>query len=958
MEGDSRCAHHICPPRTRRTDEIYRTADMMLDAKCYKLGMTHSIIIAMETINVLIEAQPITPVKIGTPSTRGSTPYTSRTGISESSRNSSHIVERTKKSTSNRNENMPQPNLLHFELEKVGSFQNQKGFSSDKAASVERALTKALASSVAGTARDLSFFKDVLDQANGINAVIGNTSETSNESARTSNSSDTSNLSLPQLVDLLGENSRNIIQRQQDEIRCLRLAVKELVCELLDEVERSPRHEEGFPNVIEFQSLSEEKEKTQSLALDRSPAVVSIRSASSHSQDIVLVPRGNYTQEYTEILSSKVSFEANLSFQNDGNEISEESADMGECVQLEIPDDATQPLDLSIISLSVDEGQMDHGKTERGAVAVQNTAEDHAEHEEEPSPTRGNYTQEYTEILSSKVSFEANLSFQNDGYEDSEESADMGECVQLEIPGDATQPLDLSIISLSVDGEQMDHGKTERGAVAIQNTAEDHAEHEEEPSPTRNTNNLSNCHQEQEGDQALHSFEAPSLPLAATVTETEEDDMGFTEMERSSLTHQTESAQQPCLLRVGREDSGETEKSYARPPSRHLEAKPTSKEFVREIVEVILQRVIGSGAMKESFAESYDMDDGMLSVGPGVAYPAACEAIEFPEELTINLSSSHLQHDFMTDDSDFLGTASLIPEELPTRELPNLNQIDEAIGELGLESGHDTDVPVSTCVGDAIDSDADDHSEHSAVLEQSSESVSPGSPDPAETIGRKDGDGEPSPPLRLSNETYEEIKEENIDPERNITNRTIGEEDTEAGHKEAAENTLASSSELISKVETSANVDVPAESVEGGSSSADASKQARPITSQRALDDDHESPVTTSSRESFGPDHTENIENSLVVYPHIRIRRNFPCDKGDAHPNKPHRPPTRRRPTDFLSAKVAFDHCMSLQTTMYIRESEPSFITVMPSSDPESWVVSSDPESWVVTGEKKDFYSI
>ena len=198
-----------------------------------------------------------------------------------------------------------------------------------------RALTKAAASSVVGTARDLSFFKDVLDQATAINAV-NKISKTSNESAKTSNSSDKSNLSLSQLVDLLGKNSRNIIKRQQDEIRCLRLAVKELVGELLDEGEIIPRHEEGFPDVIEFQSSFEEEEKTRSLAPDRSPAVVSIRPASSHSHDII--PRGKYTQQYTEISSSKGSFESNLSFQNDGNEDNEEYAAMGECVQLEIPD--------------------------------------------------------------------------------------------------------------------------------------------------------------------------------------------------------------------------------------------------------------------------------------------------------------------------------------------------------------------------------------------------------------------------------------------------------------------------------------------------------------------------------------------------------------------------------------------------------------------------------------------
>ena len=823
-----------------------------LDIMVEDLGRTHSILFDMENINtLLIEAQPITPtgMKIGCSGTRGSTSYTSLTGISESSRNSSHIVERAKKSKSNRDESMPQPDQLHFDLEQVGSFQNQKCISSDKAAYVVRALTKAAASSVVGTARDLSFFKDVLDQATAINAV-NKISKTSNESAKTSNSSDKSNLSLSQLVDLLGKNSRNIIKRQQDEIRCLRLAVKELVGELLDEGEIIPRHEEGFPDVIEFQSSFEEEEKTRSLAPDRSPAVVSIRPASSHSHDII--PRGKYTQQYTEISSSKGSFESNLSFQNDGNE-------------------------------------------------------------------------------------------------DNEEYAAMGECVQLEIPDDATQPPDLSTTALSVGGEQINDGKAERGALDIQNTPEAHAEHEEEPSPITNIHNLSSCHQEQEGDQALHSFEAPSLTLAANETETEENDTGFTEMERSSLTDQTELAQQASLLRVVRQDSGESE---ARPPSRHLEARRTPGEFAREIVDEILQQVVDSGATKESFEEiqysshsdvlpSVEVDDGMLSVGPSFANLIACGAIELPEELTMDLSSSHFQHEFVTDDSDFLRIASLFSEEFPARELQSLNQTDEEIREQILKNGYDTYIPVNFCVGNAVDSDADDHSEHYAVFKFSSDSVSPGSLDPAE-----------STPSYLSKETDEEIKEESTDPERIITNITIGEEDTEAGHSEAAENTIGSSSKHISSepesVEIGATVDVPAESAEGASSFDDASKEARAITSERPLDDNHESPVTNnsgppaSSRQSFGPDQTENIEKSPAFPQHIRIRRNFPDDKGDAHPNKPYRSPTRRRPTDFLSAKSDFDHCMHLETTMYIRESEPSFITVTPRSNADSWVVTEE----------------
>jgi hypothetical protein len=795
----------------------------------YRYLTPHSILITMETINTMIKARPITPIQIGPSGTRCSTSHTSLTGISESSRNSSPIVERTK---NNRDESMPQPRLLHFELEQLSSSRNLKGVSPDKAASVVRALAKAASSSVPGTARDLSFFNDVLDQA--INAEKGQTSEMSNEFARTSNSYDKSNLSLSQLVDLLGKNSRNIIQRQQDEIRCLRLAVKELVGAVLDEGEIP-----SLPDVIEFQSLSEEEEKTRSLATDRSPAVVSIRSDSSHSHDIV--PRGNYTQENTDILASKGSFESNLSFQNDGNE-------------------------------------------------------------------------------------------------DNEESADIGEYAQLEIPGDATQPLDLSIIALSVDGEQMDHGKTERGALDIQNTPEDHAGHEEEPSPINDTHHLSNCYQEQEGDQALHSVEAQSLPLTANETETEENDMGFTETKRSSLTDQTESTQQHSLLGVGRHDSGESE---YRPPRRHLEVKPTSEAFAREIVEDILQQAVNSGAMKESFADrqcsshsdvshSDEVEDDLLSVGPGFANLVVYEAIELPEELTLDLSAS------------FFGIASQIPEELPSRELPSLNQTDEEIREQSLESGHDTHVPVNTCVGDAVDS-GDDHSEHSTVLEQSSDSVSPGSPDPAETIDRKDADGGLLAPLHLSNETDEEITEESTNPEHIITDRTIGEEDTEAGHDEAAKNTVASSCKPVSteesrgpeRVETGVNVDVPAESAKGGSSSDDVSKQARAISSERALDDNDELPGTNnsgplaSSRQSFGPDHTKNIENPLVFHQQLRTRRNFPDDEGDAHPDTPYRPPTD------------FDRCMSLETTMYIRESEPSCMA-MPSSDAESWEITEE----------------
>jgi hypothetical protein len=755
----------------------------------------------METINTLIEAQPITPMKIRSSGTRGSTSYTSLTGISEISRNSSHIVERTKKSKSNRDESIPQPGLLHFELEQVRSFRNQKGVSPDKAAYVViRALTKAADSSVAGSARDLSFFKDVLDQATGINPANGQASETSNESVRARNSYDKSNLSLPQLVDLLGKSSSNIIQRQQDEIRCLRLAVKELVGAVLDDEERTPRHEGGFPDVIEFRSPAEEEEKTRSLAPDRSPAVVSIRSASSHSHDIV--PQGNYTQESTEILSSKKSLDSNLSFQN----------------------------------------------------------------------------------------------------VDNEGSAGRGECAQLEIPDDATQPLDLSTIALSVDGEQMVDGKTERGALDILKTPGDHTEHEEEPSPIKNTHNLSNCYQEQEGDQALHSIEAPSLPLAANESEAEESDMGSTETERSSLTDLTESAQQPSLLGFGRQDSGENE---SRPPSHHLGAKPTSEELAGEIVEDINQHAVDYGAMKESVAESQcsshsdvshsdEVDDDMLSAGHYFAN------LDLPEELTLDLSSPHLQHDSITDDdSDLLGFASQILEELLTRELPSLNQTDEEVGEQSLEGGHDTHVPANTCVGDNVDSDADGQSEHSAVLEQSSDSVSPGSPYPAESIDRKDRDGGPSTPSFLLNEKDEEIREESTDHEHIITNGTIGEEDTEAGHNQASVNTRPSSFEHVSteesrgleSVEAGANVDIPAESSEGGCSSDDASKQASAINN-------HELPVANtsgppaSSRQSFGPDHTDNIENPLVFHKKRRRSRNFPMDKGDAHPDEPYRPPT------------------------------------------------------------------
>jgi hypothetical protein len=143
----------------------------------------------------------------------------------------------------------PSRRLLHFELRRLYSCRSLHGVAPYEAASVAMALKNAAASTISRTTlSDLSFFDAVLDRAVGIyNGDVAQTEVKASESVKKLDQDAT----LEQLICALADNSNNIIQRQQDEIRCLRSAVKELISLLLHAGKSNGGHHSDFPDIIE-----------------------------------------------------------------------------------------------------------------------------------------------------------------------------------------------------------------------------------------------------------------------------------------------------------------------------------------------------------------------------------------------------------------------------------------------------------------------------------------------------------------------------------------------------------------------------------------------------------------------------------------------------------------------------------------------------------------------------------
>ena len=170
--------------------------------------------------------------------------------------------------------------VLVSEIRRAGELWYLKGVKPRNAAPVVRALNHAATVSLSSqsSTKDLSFYDEVFDQATGIQRQRepSTTNERSQSFQHLTYDDDTP---LPQLLGLLANSSKAIIEHQQDEIQCLRRIIKELVAEMLtkNSSRGTANQFEGFPNIIEFLGT----EKPVSPFRETCPDEVSLHSASS-----------------------------------------------------------------------------------------------------------------------------------------------------------------------------------------------------------------------------------------------------------------------------------------------------------------------------------------------------------------------------------------------------------------------------------------------------------------------------------------------------------------------------------------------------------------------------------------------------------------------------------------------------------------------------------------------------
>ena len=152
----------------------------------------------------------------------------------------------------------PKRHLLGLEIRHIHSLQ-RKGFSRHQANSIARALAAAAVSSLADPKMDIEFINGALDRALGTRSHEVKQREIQGSMTLAKNQE----VSLPQLIGSLASSSMGIIERQQDEILCLRLAIKELLREFLLASNTSTRNAArySYPDVVEFKENSGEEEK-------------------------------------------------------------------------------------------------------------------------------------------------------------------------------------------------------------------------------------------------------------------------------------------------------------------------------------------------------------------------------------------------------------------------------------------------------------------------------------------------------------------------------------------------------------------------------------------------------------------------------------------------------------------------------------------------------------------------
>jgi hypothetical protein len=220
----------------------------------------------------------ISPTSIGpmkpSPCYTSSTSRTSMSTPENSSRNEEGVDSSTRTRTSSpssRGEQQRQQRILfHSELRRAASLRYFQGVSTQVATPVARALHRAAASFVSPTDswsshNDISFYDAAIDLATGVkkNPTTKTTTTTTTEESPTYDNKE--ELSLPELVGALATRSRSIIVRQQEEIKCLRLTVQQLILELLgrnnNRVTQDPDpvvlyQEKGLPQMIEIQESS------------------------------------------------------------------------------------------------------------------------------------------------------------------------------------------------------------------------------------------------------------------------------------------------------------------------------------------------------------------------------------------------------------------------------------------------------------------------------------------------------------------------------------------------------------------------------------------------------------------------------------------------------------------------------------------------------------------------------
>jgi hypothetical protein len=107
---------------------------------------------------------------------------------------------------------------------------------------------------------------------------------------------------------------------------------------------------------------------------------------------------------------------------------------------------------------------------------------------------------------------------------------------------------------------------------------------------------------------------------------------------------------------------------------------------------------------------------------------------------------------------------------------------------------------------------------------------------------------------------------------------------------------------------------------------ADADLQPEPKTLKESGARDVDDPITqwsaSTSQHGFEPSRTKKVEATLASQKILRQSRRHPIDRGDDRPYRPHRPPTRRRPEDFLSRTEPEFVFPVMLNTMFMREDE------------------------------------